>query len=219
MIRTFDDDGRREAGHTVMRRLGIVTLFVLVAGCSVPRPFTDEFYAPARIRRGAVTGGPVAVVGFADERGTDPGVVFTLDRDPEPPRVERASVPVGEGVARAFARGLRARGFDVVDAANRRWSAGAPAPAPLVLSGRVSDFGITMSKTGFLGAGTRQRLGCRVTLELLDAGGRRLWQREYTRVVEGDMLIGEPFPMLARALADVVEDAVPDVATALAAAR
>jgi hypothetical protein len=190
--------------------LVVVTLGALAACATPPRPFTDEFYTPLRVRRDAAARTPVAVFGFADERpDTDPTLVVRYEPLDGRPRVERSTAPVGEGVARAFVRGLQARGFTVADATTRRYAPGEPAPARIV-TGRVAEFGVRIARTGFLG-GYQHRVACRVAVDVYEpTTGRRLAERSYQRVVEGAMMPAEPLSILSRALADVVEQAVAD---------
>ncbi|MBI2202354.1 MAG: hypothetical protein HYU41_00610 [Candidatus Rokubacteria bacterium] len=191
------------------RRAWLIAVAALAAGCAVPQPFTDEFYAPMRVRAGAT--GAVVVRAFTDQRpGGAPSVVFEYDTPSGERRIGRATAPVGEGVAQAFVRGLSARGFQVTDETKRAAGAAPGAAARAIVTGRVAEFGVTMARSSLV-TGSRQRVGCRVTVEVRDAtGARRLWERDYQRVVEGAMDIHEPFHLLARALADVVEQAVAD---------
>jgi len=199
-----------------------VAVAMLAAGCiTAPRPFTEAFYEPLRVRAGAGATGAVAVRAFTDQRpGGDPSLVFAYELPSGEQRTERATVPVGQGVAQAFVRGLQARGFQVTDDTKRATDAGAAGPARAIVTGRVTEFGITMSRGSLVG-GSRQRVGCRVTVEVRDAtGARPLFARDYQRVVEGSMDVYEPFLMLSGALADVVEQAVadPDLTAAIASA-
>jgi hypothetical protein len=198
---------------TVNRRLALLACAALLAlgGCvSPPRPFTEEFYAGLRVPRGKGPATAVAVFAFADEREGDPHVVLRYEPADARPKVERATVPVGPGVARAFARGLADRGFTVTDVTARRWEPGTPAPAPLVVTGRVADFGVRIDRVGIVG-GWHTRAACRVIVEVWDAAAnRRVSERTYQRVTEGAMLAGEPLFALAHVLAEVVEQAVTD---------
>ncbi|MBI1734923.1 MAG: hypothetical protein HYR51_07095, partial [Candidatus Rokubacteria bacterium] len=186
-------------------RIVLALVAALVAACATPpRPFTDEFYEPIRVRAGA-DAAPVAVFGFVDERrNTEPTVVLHYETERDLPRVDRATRPVADGVAHAFARGLRARGFTVTDATSRRYVEGQGPPGRAVVTGRVTEFGARVERSGTILQSSRQRVGCRVVLEVRDApGGRRLFERSYSRVVEGAMMPSEPMAILARALADV----------------
>lgn len=184
------------------------------------RTFTDEFYAPIKVRTGTGAAGAIVVRAFADQRpGGDPRAVFAYEPPSGQPRVGRAPARVGEGVAHAFVRGLAAPGFQVTDETKRADAAALAGAARAIITGRVAEFGITMSRSTVV-TGSRQRVGCRVTVEVRDTtGARRLWERGDQRVLEGSMDLHEPFHMLARTLADVVEQAAtdPDFAAAVAA--
>lgn len=185
---------------------------ILVAGCvAPPRPFTEEFYAPLRVRRDATIDSTVAVFAFADERPeSEPTVILVYEPYNDRPRVERSTTTVGEGVARAFARGLHARGFSVVDATRRPYQAGATPNARAIVTGRVAEFGAKLARTGFI-SGYQQHVGIRLAVDVHDAAtGRRLTERTYQRVVEGAMTPAEPLMILSRVLADVVEQAIAD---------
>ena len=191
--------------------LAVVTA-ALVGGCVVPpRPFTEEFYAPLRVRRDPTVDATVAVFAFTDDRPEmEPRVILVYEPYDERPRVERSTLAVGEGVARAFARGLHARGFTVVDATKRAYEASAVPSARAIVTGRVAEFGVRMARTGFI-SGYQQHVGIRVAVDVHDAAtGRRLTERTYQRVVEGAMKPAEPLMILSRVLADVVEQAVAD---------
>ena len=189
-----------------------VVAAMLLAGCvAPPRPFTEEFYAPLRVRRDTTVNSTVAVFAFADDRpDTEPRVVLVYEPYDDRPRVERSTISVGEGVAGAFARGLQGRGFTVVDATKRAYETGVMPNARVIVTGRVAEFGAKLARTGFF-SGYQQHVGIRVAVDVHDpATGRRLIERTYQRVVEGAMTPAEPLIILARVLADVVEQAVGD---------
>jgi len=198
----------------VRRGTPLVVVLVLLAlgGCATPRPFTEEFFAPLRVRRAAVPATPIAVFAFADLRGLeDPTTVVRYEQADGRSRVEQATVPVGVGIARAFARALTARGYTVASTSATRYVPGGAAPAPIVVTGRVSDFGVSIVRAGLLGA-SQSRAACRLTVDVWDtATGRRISERTYQAGTEGAMMPSEPFLVLASLLADVVEQAVSDI--------
>jgi hypothetical protein len=198
----------------VRRGAAFVAFLALLAlgSCATPRPFTEEFYAPLRVRRAAVPATPIAVFAFADLRGLeDPTIVVRVEHADGSSRVEQATAPVGVGIARAFARGLAERGYTVVSTSTTRYVPGVAAPAPIVVTGRVSDFGVSIVRGGLLGA-SQSRAACRLTVDVWDtATGRRLSERTYQAGTEGAMMPSEPFLVLASLLADAVEHAVGDI--------
>ena len=199
----------------------VLALALLVAGCALPpRPFTDAFYEPIRVRA-ADDASPVAVFGFVDERRVpEPTIVLEYESETDVPRADHATRPVAGGVAHAFVRGLRARGFTVIDATDRAYAEGQRPAGHAVITGRVTEFGARVERTGTILHTSRQRVGCTVIVEVRDPAGRRLVDRPYSRVVEGAMMPAEPLAILAETLADVVRQAVTDadVLTAIQAA-
>ena len=192
-------------------RLVLAALALAVIGCSLPpRPFTDEFYAPIRVRAGA-DASPVAVFAFADERRiAEPTIVLEYETERDVPQAQHATRPVSAGVAHAFVRGLRARGFTVTDATDRPYVGDHGPAGRAVVTGRVTEFGARVTRTGTILQTSQQRVGCTVVTEVRDGSGRRVIERPYSRVIEGAMMPVEPLAALSRALADVVEQAVTD---------
>jgi hypothetical protein len=198
-------------------RPALGALALLVAACASPRPFTDEFYEPIRVRAGGERAA-VAVFAFTDERRVpEPTIVLEYLTERDRPRADRATRPVAAGVAHAFVRGLRARGFTVTDATDQAYVEGQGPSGPAAVTGRVTEFGALVTRTGTVVHASQQRVGCTVAVDVRDAAGRTRLQRTYSRVVEGAMLPAEPLAILARALADVVEQAAtdPDVLRAI----
>lgn len=191
--------------------LALLVVTLASACVSPPRPFTEAFYTPAHVRRDAAAAVAIAVYAFANERpGGDAAPVFRYESNVEDRRAIPATVPVGRGVARAFARGFEARGFQVTDATSRDYRREGSARERAAVTGRVQEFDAHVVRQSWLG-GDRQHVGCRVTLEVYDtARGRRIFERSYARVVEGAMMPAEPLTVLSQALADVVEQAVTD---------
>jgi hypothetical protein len=120
--------------------------------------------------------------------------------------------PVGETVTQAFAEGLKARGFTLVDRASERFLAGqSELPTPLAIVGEVNDFWIEYGSSGF---GLSGLVRCSVTVRVvqaLDASGPPRWEQKYDvrEDTEGDAL--DPLvETLGRALSKVVRDAVND---------
>ena len=187
----------------------VLALAVVTACAPPPRPFTESWYTPPRVLADAAAALPVTVYAFADTRpGDDKRVVLRYETNIDDPGTVHATAPVGQGVARALARGLAARGFRVTDATARDHVAETGGSPRVAITGRVAEFDARIVRASFLG-GYRQHVGCRLTLEAYDAAsGRRLFERTYARVAEGAMSPMEPLAFLARALADVVEQAV-----------
>jgi hypothetical protein len=196
----------------------LVALALLAAACASPaRPFTDAFYEPIRVRAGGETTA-VTVFAFVDDRGaTAPTAVLEYESDRDVPRAAHATRSVGAGVAHAFARGLRARGFTVSDATHETYVEGQAIPRGVALTGRVTEFGARLTRSGTILQRSQQRVGCTVVAEVRDASGRRLFERPYSHVVEGAMMPAEPLAVLSQALAAAVEHAVtdPDLQAAL----
>ena len=189
--------------------LFLLALGLVVACGTPPRPFTAAWEAPLHVRADTNAALPVTVYAFADARpGDDKRRVLRYDTTEDPAAVH-ATVPVGQGVARMFARGLTARGFRVTDMTTRDY-AKPGASERVAIAGRVTEFDARIERRNILGS-TRQHAGCRVTLEAYEAAsGRRVFEKTYMRVAEGAMSVTEPLQFLARALADVVEQAVTD---------
>jgi hypothetical protein len=197
----------RPRGALVAGVLGLIAL----GGCVLPpQPFTEEFYEPLRVRRAAIPATPVTVFAFVDERpGNEPTVVVRYEPLDGPARVERATVPVGQGVARAFVRGLAARGYTVTDASARRFTPGDAAPAQISVTGRVADFGVHITRAGWV-SGWESRVGCRLIVDVWEGTTLRKSGRMYQQGAQGGMMPAEPLAILAQALADVVAQAVAD---------
>jgi hypothetical protein len=196
----------------VTRHAVLLMALLLTTACATPpRPFTDEFYGPLHVRASAAAALPVIVYAFTDVRAVaDPTVVVRYERETGDAATTHATAPVGQGVARAFVRGLAARGYRVTDETARELIPQASGPGPAVITGRVAEFDAHTVRTGLITA-DRTRVGARVTLAVYDpATGRRVFERDYARVVQGAMAPTEPLGVLSRALADVVEQAVSD---------
>lgn len=189
---------------------GVLSLIAL-GGCTLPpQPFMDEFYEPLRVRRASIPATPVTVFAFVDERpGNEPTVVVRYEPLDGPARVERATAPVGTGVARAFARGLTARGYTVTDATTRRFTPDGAPPGQISVTGRVADFGVRIARTGMV-SGWESRVGCRVIVDVWEGATLRKSGRMYQHGAQGGMSVTEPLAILAQALADVVAQAVSD---------
>jgi hypothetical protein len=179
---------------------------------------------------------PVAVYLFHDSRQSPcgPDCIPTLSPDVGrwgtwPP--VRASEPVVLPVTRAFAEGLRARGFPVVDRTRRVFQAGDSTDgAGRGLRGELLSFASVPTPFVPKGSYFESRLGgivCVVSLEVFDLqSGEKLWEKTYSGTSSIDeasrqgMQLGSEEriqPFLATALAAAIENAAmdPELAEAL----
>jgi hypothetical protein len=162
------------------RNVVIVTMIGLAAtGCG---PLTLS-YLPTDITR--LSGlGSLAVYSFVDARGTDDRRIGTaffqgqILRRADPVHV---SEPVAVAVTRAFADGLSARGFRILDMTGAPFAAGHPRPdTPVALSGEILRLWQESVTTSGVGGTLEYRAECAVLLQAYEtASGTRFWDKVY----------------------------------------
>lgn len=149
---------------------------------------------------------PVAVYLFVDTRGKEErriGTRFFQGRVMRKADPIYVSEPVAVAVTRAFADGLKARGFRVVDLTRTPFAAGQPAAAARIgVSGEITRFWEETHATAGVGATWEVLAECAVVLHAYEAAtGRRLWEKTYSQAVEG---------LANKALAQTVKAALND---------
>jgi hypothetical protein len=200
-----------------MRRyvlLAHIGLGLILAGCrgSAPLPFAPEFYRSPRTTPLSTPLAAVAVYQFMDKRpvadptefGEHPLRTGTYGRT-----VYHAAEPIATGVARGFAQGLRARGFQVLDRTMKPLSRErAEEPSPPAISGEVLAFSSSSRRTGLVSYVGGAAFHVRVQVY-----GRQLaevrWERVYSNTSDA-LLINSQLVFLSRSLAESVEDTVND---------
>jgi hypothetical protein len=230
--------------HKTLATVTITCLFLSVAALSAEAPSTgvtiwykhDGSWIPASPATSGLP--PVAVYLFQDSRPSAPDyvpyILPAIGISPAykgPPPI-RASEPVVFSVTRAFAEGLEARGFPVVDRTRRAFQMGDPADgARRGLRGELLRFAmwpgwVTVNPFEGKYALTQGGIVCAISVEIFDLeSGKKLWEKTYSgksppideatsyRLQNMQPGIGwarEMEPSLAAALAGAVENAVMD---------
>jgi hypothetical protein len=129
----------------------------------------------------------VAVYLFVDTRGQEErriGTAFFRGRVMQKADPIYASEPVAVAVTRAFADGLRARGFPVVNMTATSFADRAStADAGVAVSGEITRFWEESFATTGVGATIEFRAECAVALQAYEtATGRRRWEQTYWQV-------------------------------------
>ena len=208
-----------------MRRYLLLTyvgLGLILAGCagrptpSQPlgpsQPFLPEFYGSPRTTPLSKPLPAVAVYQFVDKRPVSGPTVLgehPIGTGLRGQAVLHATEPIATGVARAFAEGLRARGFQVLDRTMSQLSGQSMESAdPLAVSGEVLAFSSSSRRTGLLSYEGEAAFHVRVQVH-----GRQLaevrWERVYSNTSDA-ILVTSQFAFLSRSLAQSVEDTVND---------
>ncbi len=185
----------------------------VVGGCGpIPRPFELGFYRPMNVSRLTEPLPSVAVYLFSDERGKPYNWYLEHASISGHSGVGYTTELVASGVTRAVIEGLRARGFHVVDMTPTTYPPGPSAAVTdtrLAITGRVLECGARIVRSGLFTYD--QRVGTRITVEAYEVtSGRKLWEKEYSKVWEGGILPDNHRRLLTRSLAHVVEQAVSD---------
>src|SRR5574341_544643 len=180
----------------------VSTIVALSVGCATQPLRLQDWYSPPHVtplpHLKAVAGYPFTEKRESpyDEVGEVAGTKI------------KASEPVAVSVSRAFADGLRARGFPVVEPTGSDPSPESRSDARVAVSGEVQEF--------WYRADWHREAGCKVRLQVSEvATGRKLWQKVYSTqyvwyawMPERDRL--DMGPALAKVLALTVEEAVYD---------
>jgi hypothetical protein len=203
--------------ETSMRRyvlLAHIGLGLILAGCTAaPLPFAPEFYRSPRTTPLSTPLAAVAVYQFMDKRpvanptdfGEHPLGTGTYGRTV----FFHATEPIATGVARAFAEGLRARGFQVLDRTMKPLSREREEePSPPAISGEVLAFSASSRRTGLVSYVGGAAFHVRVQVY-----GRQLaearWERVYSNTSDA-FLLSSQLVFLSRSLAESMEDTVND---------
>ena len=188
------------------------TIVAFSEGCATQPLRLQDWYSPPH-----VTPLPhlaaVAVHRFTDKRETAYtalGEEF-IGRE-ETGRNIKAGEPVTVTLRRAFADGLRARGFPVIESTGSDPSPESRSDVRLAVSGEIQEFWATRSHR----AESNREAACTVRLQVSEvATGRMQWGKVYSRqyvwspwMPERDRL--DMGPALAKVLALTVEEAVYD---------
>ena len=198
----------------MFRRLAHIGLGLSLAGCAAaPLPFAPEFYRSPRTTPLSTPLAAVAVYQFMDKRPVaDPTVLgeHPLRTGLYGQTLFRTTEPVATGVARAFAEGLRARGFQVLDrtmnplSREREEEPGSP-----VISGEVLEFSASSRRTGLVSYAGGAAFHVRVQVHGRQRAVVR-WERVYSNTSDA-FLMSSQLVFLSRSLAESVEDTVNDL--------
>ena len=197
-------------------------LGLILAGCasrptpSQPlgpsQPFLPEFYRSPRTTPLSKPLPTVAVYQFADKRPVSSPTVLgehPIGTGLRGQTVLHATEPVATGVARAFAEGLRARGFEVLDRTVSQLSRQSIERAvPLAVSGEVLAFSSSSRRTGLLSYEGEAAFHVRLQVYGPQFAEAR-WEKVYSNISDA-ILISSQFTFLSRSLAESVEDALND---------
>jgi hypothetical protein len=187
---------RLRASHLIVVAVcGLVT-----AGCG-PRAIS---YVPRGITPLPALD-PLAVYMFVDKRGVEErriGTSFFQGQALQETDPTLVSEPVVVTVTRAFAHGLKARGFPVVDRTSAPFVASqARVEAPVAVSGEIVRFWEQRVTTSGVGGRMESHAECAVLLQAYEtASGRPLWDKIYWRA--GQTVDGA----LARTIAAALDD-------------
>lgn len=188
---------------------------LVLAGCGGPITITD-WYSPPKITPLAGLE-PVAVYLFTDNRQEEDSVVGRSvfhDLRHTHTTIIYGSEPVAVTLTRAFADGLKARGFPVIGVTDTRFDLVKSKPNALVaVSGDILE--LSYEKEEAIFGNERGYARCRVALRAYDTStATKFWEKEYAKTYYLNPL--EPVrghrykTPLGQVLAESVEEAVYD---------
>jgi len=201
-------------GHSVLLWTLVSMIAVFSGGCATRPLRLQDSYSPPHITS-LPNLGAVAIYSFTDRRETGERAVGSNVFRGGTGKNITSSESVAVSVRRAFAEGLRARGFPVVELTGRDLPLESQPGVVVVVSGEIQEFWATWSVGRHRGDWQRDA-SCKVRLLVSElATGRKLWEKVYPQQYVWDPSMPERNrldmgPALAKVLALTVEEAVYD---------
>lgn len=231
LAQAFQSDSRR---RRIFDPWGVVSLALVTGafvsiGCGQRYQVMTDWYSPPQIAR-VPDLQPVVVYLLADDRqekDTQVGVSgfdsFSAGGTVPRAYVMYVSEPVAVTVTQAFADGLRARGFPVIDMTRTRLDSRSPfSQGQIALSGKILE--LRYEKWQPLLGGDSGMARCKVVLHAYDTrNGHKMWEKEYAKTFMFGSREPEREPKnksaLGQVVADIVAEAVYDPEFILAIGR